>query len=142
MDYFLPLMTGHSRHQMRGRKGVEREGFEAGGRGGWQRKEKEKTGAEPRLGKGQVETNLSSARGGDSRKDSGEIRSVRFGSCSSFKISKETCKRVQLRSDCECETRFKRGSYILKASNASKSARVLIAPIHLADRKPFHSDCI
>lgn len=34
MDYFLPLMTGHLRHQMRGRKGVEGEGFGAGGLGG------------------------------------------------------------------------------------------------------------
>lgn len=30
MDYFLPLMTGHLRHQMSGRKGVEGEGFGAG----------------------------------------------------------------------------------------------------------------
>lgn len=59
MDYFFPLMTGHLRTSDEGRWGR----WGRGGRGG--------TGAEPRLSKGQVNPNLSSAKGGDRRKSSG-----------------------------------------------------------------------
>lgn len=75
MDSFLPLTTGHLRHQTRGR-------FGQGGR--WIGEEK--TGAEKQISEGQMETNMSRWRWGDRRKASKERKrsSSQFGSCGSF----------------------------------------------------------